>query len=94
MRWFKNKNVSHKTVSYVRINNFVVCLGITYSADCLAYCSMTHLLWPTRSQQYFLLAHTLDPSDELDEFNEAPHVLHSGYTSLRNSINSGSAQVV
>lgn len=50
---------------------------------------MAHLLWPTRSEQYFLLAHTLDPTDELDEFNEAPHVLNSGYTSLQNS---GSAQ--
>ncbi|CAH1389379.1 unnamed protein product [Nezara viridula] len=53
-------------------------LGITYSADCLAYCVMTHLLWPTRSEQYFLLAHRGDASDELDEFNEAPHVLNSG----------------
>lgn len=53
-------------------------LGITYSADCLAYCVMTHLLWPTRSEQYFLLAHRGDPSDELDEFNEAPHVINSG----------------
>lgn len=39
---------------------------------------MTHLLWPTRSEQYFLLAHRGDASDELDEFNEAPHVLNSG----------------
>lgn len=55
---------------------------------------MTHLLWPTRSQQYFLLAHSADLGDELDEFNEAPHVLNSGYTSLRNnSIISNSAQV-
>lgn len=44
---------------------------------------MAHLLWPTRSEQYFLLAHTLDPTDELDEFSEAPHVLNSGYTSLQ-----------
>lgn len=57
--------------------------GITYSADCFAYCIMAHLLWPTRSEQYFLLAHTLDPGDELDEFNEAPHILNSGYTTLR-----------
>ncbi|XP_046676433.1 uncharacterized protein LOC124364758 [Homalodisca vitripennis] len=73
---------------------FKLLLGITYSADCLAYCIMMHLLWPTRTEQYFLLAHSLDPSDELDEFNEAPHVINSnsGYTSLRNSINSGSAQ--
>ena len=51
--------------------------GITYSADCLAYCVMTHLLWPTRSEQYFLLAEDADLSDELDEFNEAPHVVNN-----------------
>lgn len=46
---------------------------------------MAHLLWPTRSEQYFLLAYHLDPREELDEFNEAPHVLHNsvGYTALR-----------
>lgn len=40
---------------------------------------MTHLLWPTRSEQYFLLAAKLDTSltDELEEFNEAPHVVNS-----------------
>lgn len=31
-------------------------LGITNSADCLAYCVMTGLLWPNRSGQYLLLA--------------------------------------
>lgn len=51
--------------------------GITYSADCFAYCVMTHLLWPTRSEQYFLLAQGADNGDELDEFNEAPHVLNN-----------------
>ncbi|XP_073995193.1 integral membrane protein GPR180 isoform X2 [Rhodnius prolixus] len=52
-------------------------LGITYSADCLAYIVMAHLLWPTRTEQYFLLtSHRLDPTEELDEFNEAPHVIH------------------
>jgi len=38
---------------------------------------MTHLLWPTRSEQYFLLAEDADLSDELDEFNEAPHVVNN-----------------
>lgn len=57
--------------------------GITYSADCLAYCVMTHLLWPTRSEQYFLLAEDMDLSDELDEFNEAPHVVNN-YIALNN----------
>ncbi|XP_069698644.1 integral membrane protein GPR180 [Periplaneta americana] len=56
---------------------FKLLLGITYSADCLAYCVMTHLLWPTRSEQYFLLAEDMDLSDELDEFNEAPHVINN-----------------
>ncbi|GLH09158.1 Integral membrane protein GPR180 [Gryllus bimaculatus] len=60
---------------------FKLLLGITYSADCLAYCVMTHLLWPTRSEQYFLLAEETDLGDELDEFNEAPHVINS-YTAL------------
>ncbi|XP_074102727.1 uncharacterized protein LOC141529879 isoform X2 [Cotesia typhae] len=56
---------------------FKFLLGITYSADCYAYCVMTHLLWPTRSEQYFLLAQGADNGDELDEFNEAPHVLNN-----------------
>ncbi|KAI5736953.1 hypothetical protein M8J76_008819 [Diaphorina citri] len=57
---------------------FKLLLGITYSADCLAYCMMTHLLWPTRSEQYFLLAtDTMHMGDELDEFNEAPHIINT-----------------
>uniref|UniRef100_A0A146L419 Transmembrane protein 145 n=1 Tax=Lygus hesperus TaxID=30085 RepID=A0A146L419_LYGHE len=54
-------------------------MGITYSADCLAYIVMAQLLWPTRSEQYFLLTSTRHDAanDELDEFNEAPHVIHS-----------------
>ena len=52
-------------------------LGITYSVDCFAYCVMAHLLWPTRSEQYFLLAQGTDHADELDEFNEAPHVINN-----------------
>lgn len=52
--------------------------GITYAADCLAFAVMTHLLWPTRSQQYFLLtAKDISLNDELEEFNEAPHVVNS-----------------
>ncbi|KAF4523813.1 hypothetical protein B566_EDAN008048 [Ephemera danica] len=62
---------------------FKLLLGITYSADALAYCVMTHLLWPTRSEQYLLLADRGDPGDELDEFNEAPHVVNS-YAGLSN----------
>nr|AEE61411.1 unknown [Dendroctonus ponderosae] len=62
---------------------FKLLLGITYSADCFAYCVMAHLLWPTRSEQYFLLK---GPSsvdlEELDEFNEAPHIVNNSYTSL------------
>lgn len=48
-------------------------LGIVYSANFLAYAVMAHLLWPTRSQQYFLLANEIDLGDELEEFDEAPH---------------------
>lgn len=60
-------------------------LGITYSADCFAYCVMAHLLWPTRSEQYILLAHpSLAELDELNEFNEAPHIVNNSYTSLNN----------
>ncbi|KAF5282263.1 hypothetical protein FQR65_LT14395 [Abscondita terminalis] len=63
-------------------------LGITYSADCFAYCVMAHLLWPTRSEQYFLLAGSSTAElEELDEFNEAPHIVNNSYTSL-NSVNS------
>ncbi|KAJ8679143.1 hypothetical protein QAD02_014930 [Eretmocerus hayati] len=56
---------------------FKLLLGITYSVDCFAFCVMAHLLWPTRSEQYFLLAQGSDHADELDEFNEAPHVLNN-----------------
>ncbi len=38
---------------------------------------MTHLLWPTRSEQYFLLANENFHADELDEFNESPHVVNT-----------------
>lgn len=62
---------------------FKLLLGITYSADCFAYCVMAHLLWPTRSEQYFLLAGpSVADSEELDEFNEAPHIVNNSYTSL------------
>ncbi|XP_073812098.1 transmembrane protein 145 [Musca autumnalis] len=51
-------------------------LGITNSADCLAYCVMTGLLWPNRSGQYLLLTGSKYAGmDELDEFNEAPHIV-------------------
>lgn len=63
-------------------------LGITYSADCFAYCVMAHLLWPTRSEQYFLLAGGSNAElEELDQFDEAPHIVNNSYTSL-NSVNS------
>ncbi|XP_065160392.1 integral membrane protein GPR180 [Atheta coriaria] len=62
---------------------FKLLLGITYSADCVAYCVMAHLLWPTRSEQYFLLAGmSAADTEELDEFNEAPHIVNNSYTSL------------
>uniref|UniRef100_A0A7G3AL11 GPR180/TMEM145 transmembrane domain-containing protein n=2 Tax=Lutzomyia longipalpis TaxID=7200 RepID=A0A7G3AL11_LUTLO len=51
-------------------------LGITNSADCLAFCVMTGLLWPNRAGQYLLLAGNFSGMDELDEFNEAPHIVH------------------
>jgi len=57
--------------------NFFLVAGITYSADALAYCVICHLLWPTRSEQYLLLADSGYLGDELDEFNEAPHVVNS-----------------
>ncbi|KAK6631883.1 hypothetical protein RUM44_006913 [Polyplax serrata] len=63
---------------------FKFLLGITYSADCLAYSVMTHLLWPARSEQYFLLADEINTfGDELDEFNEAPHEIHTNAVTLR-----------
>jgi hypothetical protein len=64
-------------------------LGITYSADCLAFAVMTHLLWPTRSMQYFLLtAKDITLNDELEELaynNEAPHVVNSYNHSRRSN---------
>lgn len=49
-------------------------LAVINSVDCLAYCIMMGLLWPTRSGQYLLLASSnMGGIDELDEFNEAPH---------------------
>ncbi|KAH7971907.1 hypothetical protein HPB52_003672 [Rhipicephalus sanguineus] len=51
--------------------------GISSCADFLAYAIITHLLWPTRSQQYFQLQSELDPGDELEELNEAPHNLQA-----------------
>ena len=30
--------------------------GVSYSVDTFAYAVLMHLLWPSRSQQYFLLA--------------------------------------
>lgn len=60
-----------------------ILLGITYSADCFAYCVMAHLLWPTRSEQYFLLkGQSSADLEELDEFNEAPHIVNNSYTSM------------
>jgi len=39
---------------------------------------MTHLLWPSRSEQYFLLADQMNSfGDELDVFNEAPHEINN-----------------
>lgn len=62
---------------------YKVLLGFTYSADLLAHTFMTYLLWPERSEQYLLLAYEEDLSNELEEFNEAPHVLnHHSDTTL------------
>jgi hypothetical protein len=38
---------------------------------------MMGLLWPNRSGQYLLLAGPSTTSDELDEFNEAPHNINT-----------------
>lgn len=63
---------------------FKFILGITYSADCLAFCVMAHLLWPTRSEQYLLLTPSNYTAgiEELDEFSEAPHVVHADNVAL------------
>ncbi|KAG7164742.1 Transmembrane protein 145-like 1 [Homarus americanus] len=57
-------------------------LSFTYSADLLAHSFMTYMLWPERSEQYLLLAYEADLSNELDEFNEAPHVLNHSDSAL------------
>lgn len=51
---------------------------------------MTHLLWPARSEQYFLLADEVNNfGDELDEFNEAPHEIRNNFASLRHLDSNG-----
>lgn len=62
------------------IKSYLIILGVTYGADFVGFAVMTHLLWPTRRQQYSLLAPKLDTSlnDEFEEFNEAPHVIDDG----------------
>ncbi|CAL4107819.1 unnamed protein product [Meganyctiphanes norvegica] len=57
-------------------------LGFTYSADLLAHAFMTYMLWPERSEQYLLLAHEVDLTDELEEFNEAPHIINHSDSAL------------
>ncbi|KPJ11211.1 Transmembrane protein 145 [Papilio machaon] len=77
---------------------FKFLLGITYSADCLAYCVMAHLLWPTRSEQYLLLTSSDFTAnvEELDEFDESPHVVHSDTIALTTaeSINADDEDVI
>uniref|UniRef100_T1JGC1 GPR180/TMEM145 transmembrane domain-containing protein n=1 Tax=Strigamia maritima TaxID=126957 RepID=T1JGC1_STRMM len=55
---------------------FKLMLGIMYSVDFVAFAVMTHLLWPTRSEQYFQLSSETDITEELEEFNEAPHIVN------------------
>ncbi|KAM7288984.1 integral membrane protein GPR180 [Ixodes scapularis] len=62
-------------------------LGISSCADFLAYAIIAHLLWPTRSQQYFQLQSELDPGDELEELNEAPHNVQPPPPRLRKQTN-------
>ncbi|CAK1600851.1 unnamed protein product [Parnassius mnemosyne] len=77
---------------------FKFLLGITYSADCLAFCVMAHLLWPTRSEQYLLLTSSDYTAniEELDEFNESPHVVHSDTIALTTavSVNADDEEVI
>lgn len=55
---------------------------------------MAHLLWPTRSEQYFLLASTAAAEmEELNEFNEAPHVVNHSYASLTSSGSMSSIEI-
>lgn len=76
--WF----ISLPVVALVSINvsalwRFKLLLGTSYLANFFAFCSVAHLLWPTRSEQYLHLTGTeSDAGDELEEFNEAPHVLN------------------
>jgi len=55
-------------------------LAVINSVDCLAYIVIMNLLWPNRSGQYLLLAGPNTATDELDEFNEAPHNNREIYT--------------
>ena len=53
-------------------------IGITYSADTFGYSVLVHLLWPSRSQQYFLLLAEntgAELEEELEELSQAPNQL-------------------
>merc|ERR1712062_635487 len=52
-------------------------IGVSYSVDTFAYAILMHLLWPSRSQQYFLLAVKQENcEDELEELNQAANHLN------------------
>ena len=56
--------VAHRISALWRIK-FLNC--VVYSADTFAYAVIIHLLWPSRSEQYFLLAAPNDPALELED---------------------------
>ncbi|KAB7501553.1 Integral membrane protein [Armadillidium nasatum] len=55
---------------------YKIILGFTYCADLLAHSFMAYMLWPNRSEQYLLLAEDVDFSEELEAFDEAPHIVN------------------
>merc|ERR1712004_578904 len=58
-------------------------IGVSYSVDTFAYAILMHLLWPSRSQQYFLLAVKQENcEDELEELNQAANHLNQQPLSL------------
>lgn len=59
---------------------FKFVVGISSSVNFLAFASMTHLLWPVKYESYMHLSNVTSSSvsDELEEFNEAPHVINQG----------------
>ncbi|GAB6024907.1 hypothetical protein CHUAL_010013 [Chamberlinius hualienensis] len=65
------------SINVLALWRFKLFIGISSSVNFLAFASMVHLLWPVRHDSYVQLNNvTAVSTDELEEFNEAPHVIN------------------